>query len=78
MPMMTEKACVMENILPRWCLGTHLERMERAGEPLLPLRPERASPKYMCQPSVAKANTSWFSIPLMLPMMEMMQSWTCR
>ena len=42
------------------------------------LSPERAKPKYMCQPLVAKAKTSWFSMPLMLPMMEMTQSWTWR
>ena len=78
MPIMVEKAWVMENIFPKWYFGTHLLRIDRAGDPLLPLRPDKASPKYMCQPFVAKAKTSWFSIPLMLPMMEMMQSWTWR
>ena len=66
MPMTVEIACVMENIFPRWVLGTHLDRRDKAGDPLLPLKiifhkinlkkdfidlsPERAKPKYICQP----------------------------
>ena len=38
MPMTVEIAWVMENILPRWVLGTHLDRIDRAGDPLLPLK----------------------------------------
>ena len=37
MPIIVEIAWVMENIFPRWVLGTHLDRRDKAGDPLLPL-----------------------------------------
>ena len=87
----------MENILPSWDFGTHLDRIEVVGVPRLPLviikikhfslaklagllhlSPDMSKPKYMCQPLVANAKTSSSSIPLILPNIAMIQSWTCR
>ena len=40
------------------------------------LNADMNKPKYMCQPLVANAKTSSSSIPLILPNIAMMQSWT--